>query len=124
MVTSFRPKSAVVKDDTVLTTVRAVSDLTELYYQYSEYRLENLEERIRKKLKMMREQKRTRRGFDTNAMKKFVKEQEEFLATMNREIVEETEVTKGYLDESHLLSGDLKEQARKRVRVLTSDEVS
>jgi hypothetical protein len=122
MVTSFRPKSAAIKDDTVLTTVRAVSDLPELYYQYSEYRLEMLEERIRKKLKIIREQKRTHRGFDTCAMKKFIKEQEEFLATMNKEIVEDSQVIKGYTDDSHLLSSDLKEQSRKKARTAVSDE--
>ena len=116
MVTSFRPKSSAIKDDTVLTTVRCVSDLPELYFQYSEYRLELLEERIRKKLKTIRDQKRTHRGFDTGAMKKFVKEQEEFLATMDREIVDEMQVIRGHLDDSHLLSSDLKEQSRKKVR--------
>jgi hypothetical protein len=124
MVTSFRPKSAAIKDDTVLTTVRAVSDLPELYFQYSEYRLELLEERIRKQLKVMREQKRTHRGFDTCAMKKFVKEQEAFLATMDREIVEESQVVKGHLDDSHLLSSDLKEQSRKKARTASSDDVA
>jgi hypothetical protein len=123
-VTSFRPRSAAIRDDTVLTTVRSVSDLPELYYQYSEYRLEMLEERIRKKLKMMREQKRARRGFDTSAMKKFVKEQEEFLATMNREIVEESQVIKGYTDDSHLLSSDLKTQFQKKARTTFPDEVA
>lgn len=124
MVTSFRPKSAAIRDDTVLTTVRAVSDLPELYYQYSEYRLEMLEERIRKELKTIREQKRTHRGFDTSGMKKFVKEQEEFLATMNREIVEDSQVIKGYLDDSHLLSSDLKEQSQKKARMMSSNEAA
>ena len=124
MVTSFRPKSAAIKDDTVLTTVRGVSDLPELYFQYSEYRLELLEERLRKKLKAMRDQKRTHRGFDTYAMKEFVKEQAEFLATMDREIVEESQVVKGHLDDSHLLSSDLKEQSRKKARTVSSAGVA
>jgi uncharacterized coiled-coil protein SlyX len=124
MVTSFRPKSSTVKDDTVLTTVRAVSDLPELYYQYSEYRLEMLEERIRKQLKAMREKKRARRGFDTCAMKKFIQEQEEFLAIMNHQIVEESQVIKGYTDDSHLVSTDLKEQSRKKARMMSPDEVA
>lgn len=118
MVTSFRPKSPAVKDDTVLTTVRGVSDLPELYFQYSEYRLELLEERIRMKLKKIRDQKRAHRGFDTDAMKQFVKEQEEFLAIMDREIVEDKLVTRGHLDDSHLLSSDLKEQSRKKARTV------
>jgi hypothetical protein len=116
MVTSFRPKSPAIRDDTVLTTVRCVSDLPELYFQYSEYRLEMLEERIRRKLKEIRQQKRTHRGFDTSGMKKFVQEQEEFLASMNQQIVDNIQVTKGFVDDSHLLSSDLKEQSRKKVR--------
>ena len=124
MVTSFRPKSATVKDDTVLTTVRAVSDLPELYFQYSEYRLEMLEERIRTMLKAVREQKRTHRGFDTCAMKKFVQEQKDFLASMDQQIVEDSQVVKGYTGDSHLLSSDLKEQSRKKARTVASDEVA
>jgi hypothetical protein len=79
-----------------------------------------LEERIRKKLKAIREQKRTHRGFDTNGMKKFIKEQEEFLASMNHQIVEESKVVKGYTDDSHLLSKDLKEQSRKKVHMMSA----
>lgn len=124
MVTSFRPKSAAIKDDTVLTTVRAVSDLSELYFQYSEYRLEMLEERIRRKLKEMQEQKRTHRGFDTCAMKKFVKEQEEFLAKMDQQILEESQVIKGFTDDSHLLSSDLKEQSRKKARTADREDTA
>lgn len=124
MVTSFRPKSAAIKDDTVLTTVRGVSDLPELYFQYSEYRLELLEERLRKKLKTIRDQKRTHRGFDTCAMKEFVKEQAEFLATMDREIVEDSQVVRGHLDDSHLLSSDLREQSRKKARTASSNGVA
>lgn len=40
MVTPFRPKSALTKDDTRLATVRGISNLAELYSQYSEYRFE------------------------------------------------------------------------------------
>jgi Mg2+ and Co2+ transporter CorA len=117
MVTSFRPKSAATKDDTVLTTVRAISDLPELYYQYSEYRLEMLEERVRQKLKTIREQKRIHRGFDTSAMRHFIKEQEDFLVSMNREMIEESQVIKGFTDDSHLLSSDLKNLSTKKARV-------
>lgn len=124
MVTSFRPKSSAIKDDTVLTTVRPVSDLPELYYQYSEYRLEMLEERIRRKLKAIREQKRTHRGFDTCAMKKFVQEQAEFLTIMDQQIVEDSHVTKGQVGDSHLHSSDLKKQFHKKARLASSDVIA
>jgi hypothetical protein len=65
MVTSFRPRSAHVRDDSVLTTVRAISDLSELYFGYGEYRLEIMEERIRAHLKEIRERKRAGRLFNT-----------------------------------------------------------
>ncbi|SRR6266536_2820590 len=114
MVTSFRPKSAFMPDDTVLTTVRPISDLSELYFQFSEYRLEMLEERIRERLKEMRERKRARRSFNTTKFKKFLKEQETFLAKMSKEIVEDSLVQKGVTDESHLLSDDLKQASKKK----------
>lgn len=123
MVTSFRPKSAVMKDDTVLTTVRPISHLPELYFQYSEYRLEILEERIRKKLKQMRANKRAKRPFATKTMKAFLGEQEQFFVDMNREMIEDEKVVPGYCDESHLLSEDLREQSRKRARTLSPEEI-
>ncbi len=99
MVTSFRPRSPTLPDDTVLTTVRPVSDLPELYFQFSEYRLDILEERIRTQLKDLREKKRAGRKLDTKALKRFLKEQEVFLAHMNKEIVEEDKVEKGNIDQ-------------------------
>lgn len=123
MVTSFRPRSAHVKDDTVLATVRAISDIPELYFQYSEYRLEMMEERLRAQLKEMRERKRAGRGFDIVGVKKFLAEQEDFLAVMGREMVDEDKVTKGYTDgDAHLLSADLKTKSRKRARIDSGDE--
>jgi len=117
MVTSFRPKSAFVKDDTVLATVRAISDLSELYSQYTEYRLEMLEERIRAHLKEIRDRKRANRRFNTAASKRFIAEQQEFLAAIDREMVDEDKVIKGFTDaDSHLLSDDLKLQSKKRLR--------
>lgn len=116
MVTSFRPKSAFINDDTVLTTVRAISDLSELYSQYIEYRLEMLEERIRAHLKEIRGRKRANRCFDTTASKRFIAEQQHFLAVINREVVDEDKVIKGFTDDSHLLSADLKLRSKKRLR--------
>lgn len=124
MVTSFRPKSAMTKDDTVLTTVRPISDLGELYFQYSEYRLEILEKRIRKILREMRDSKRAKRPFATGTMKSFLSEQEQFLSDMNREMVDEEKVIPGYCDESHLVSNDLRAQHRKKARVTPPEEVS
>jgi len=83
MVTSFRPKSHNVQDDTVLTTVRPISNLSELYFQFSEYRLEILEERIRTQLKALRENETRGKKMNTKALKCFLREQELFLAHMS-----------------------------------------
>jgi len=99
MVTSFRPRCPTLPDDTVLTTVRPISDLSELYFQFSEYRLDILEERIRAQLKDLREKKRAGKKLNTRALKKFLKEQEVFLAHMNKEIVEDDKVEKGNIDQ-------------------------
>ena len=115
MVTSFRPRSHTVKDDTVLTTVRPISNLSELYYQFSEYRLEILEERIREKLKTLRETQKTGRKMRTKDLKEFLHEQEVFLAHMNKEMVDDEFVTKGSIDNSHLVS-ECGKTKRKRVQ--------
>ncbi|OTA69664.1 hypothetical protein K449DRAFT_419024 [Hypoxylon sp. EC38] len=103
MVTSFRPRCATVRDDTVLTTVRPISNLSELYNQFSEYRLEILEERIRQQLKELREANNAGRKVATRKLKAFFQEQEKFLAHMNREMVDDEEVVRGNIDDSHLL---------------------
>ena len=117
MVTSFRPRSPALRDDTVLTTVRAVSNLSELYFQFSEYRLDILEERIRNQLKQLRETRRGPRKWDTKSVKNFLKEQEIFLAQTNREIVEEEQVLEGVIDDSHLLTCPTTKGSNKRLRV-------
>lgn len=114
MVTSFRPKHHTYRDDTVLTTVRPISNLSELYYQFSEYRLEILEERIRNQLKTMRDAQRSGRKVNTKFLKAFLQEQEMFLAHMNKEMIDDEFVTKGSIDDSHLFS-EFAKGKRKRV---------
>lgn len=116
MVTSFRPKSAFIKDDTVLTTVRSISDLSELYSQYAEYRLEVLEERTRAHLRQVRDRKRAGRGFHTASTKAWITEQKKFLESMLREMVDDDQVVKGYTDVTHSLSEASKADLQKRAR--------
>lgn len=104
MVTSFRPRCPTVRDDTVLTTVRPISNLADLYNQFSEYRLEILEERVRQQLKELREANSAGRRVATRKLKAFFTEQQEFLAHMNREMVDDEEVIRGNIDDSHLLT--------------------
>ena len=124
MVTSFRPKDPLVKDDSVLQTVRAVSNLSELYGGYAEYRLEMLEERIRRQQKVDRERKKLGRRFDTARMKAFLIEQQAFIDHMLKELVDEDRVIPGYTDPSHLISEDLKEKAVKKAKAYLGERVS
>ena len=116
MVTSFRPRCPNLPDDTVLTTVRPVSNLSELYSQYSEYRLDILEERVRTQLRALRENKRGGKKVNVKALKNFIREQEIFLAHMNKEMVEEELVTMGSIDDSHLLNSSQNDAKAKRKR--------
>ncbi|KAI1208038.1 uncharacterized protein F4807DRAFT_162981 [Annulohypoxylon truncatum] len=113
MVTSFRPRSPKVRDDTVLTTVRPISNLSELYNQFSEYRLEILEERVRQQLKELREANSAGRKIATRKLKAFFEEQEKFLAHMNREMVDDENVMMGSIDDSHLLTKSGEATAKK-----------
>lgn len=88
MVTPFRPRDPSIRDEIVLTGSRAISNWSELYHGFTEYRLELLEERIRLKLKEEQKRVDTKRPFNIRNMKKFLAEQREFLdATMN-ELIE------------------------------------
>ena len=103
MVTSFRPRNPIMRDDTVLTTVRPISNLPELYNQFCEYRLEMLEERVRGQLRLLREANNRQRHIATSKLKAFLDEQEHFLAHMNREMVDDSQIF-GEIDNSHLLT--------------------
>ncbi|KAL4931493.1 uncharacterized protein BDV17DRAFT_301761 [Aspergillus undulatus] len=88
MVTCFRAKSPLVKDETVLVGARGISDISELYTQYTEYRLEILEERIRDRLKKNRERGIAKKPFDIPGTKRFLTHQMQFIESMLTEIQE------------------------------------
>jgi hypothetical protein len=88
MVTSFRPKDPVLPDDSHLLTVRPVSDLNELYNQWTEYRVEIVEERCRRLVKKVNERKRVGRDFDVDGVKEGLMEMIKFLENTNKEIVD------------------------------------
>ncbi|KAM3065923.1 hypothetical protein ACMFMG_009852 [Clarireedia jacksonii] len=98
MVTSFRPRSPSIRDDTVLTTVRPVSNLSDLYGQTVEYQLENAEARIRFMLKDLRDSMKAG-STNVKAIKSFLDFEINQLSHLNREIVEEDLVQKGRLME-------------------------
>ena len=84
------------RDDSVLSTVRGISDLGELYYQFLRYRLEIVGERVGGMLRELEEGKREGRGVEVGRVKKFLGEMEDLLARTNKEIVEEGEVRRGH----------------------------
>jgi hypothetical protein len=98
MVTSFRPRSPRIRDDTVLTTVRPISNLSDLYGQTVEYHLENAEARIRNMLKNIRDSMKAG-ATDVEAIKSFLEFEIKTLSHLNKEIVEEDKVQKGYMRE-------------------------
>lgn len=96
MVTSFRPKSPFVRDDTVLNTVRPVSNLPDLYGQVIEYQLENMEARLRRMLRKVRLDMKA--GVtDVTAYKKHFHFEIQALQHLSGEIIEEDKVEKGKL---------------------------
>lgn len=88
MVTSFRAKSPHVKDECVLAGVRPISNLSELYGQYTQYRLEVLEERIRDRVKKEQRRELAKRSFDIADAKTLLTEQKEFIESMMEELIE------------------------------------
>ncbi|KAF2138211.1 uncharacterized protein K452DRAFT_277207 [Aplosporella prunicola CBS 121167] len=86
MITAFRPRDAFMPDDSVLTTIRPITNLSELYFQWTEYRIEILQERLRGMLKVLEEQHRAERPTDVKRIKEFLKLQEEWLSITNKEI--------------------------------------
>lgn len=88
MVTSFRAKSPHVIDECVLTGVRPISNLSELYSQYTQYRLEVLEERIRDRLKKEQRSALAKRDFDIADARAFLTQQKKFIESMIEELIE------------------------------------
>ncbi|KAK5941771.1 hypothetical protein PMZ80_005722 [Knufia obscura] len=88
MVTSLRPRSCLAKDEVVLTGVRGISYVPELYFQYAEYRLQALKERVRHQLRVLRRRHDARRDFDTLEARVWLEEQRGYIDAMLAELVE------------------------------------
>jgi hypothetical protein len=97
-VTSWRPRSPFVKDDSVLRTVRPVSDLTQLYPDFAEYRLEIMEQRMCRAREEIRARREAGMEFDTLGHKAFLQESAAFLAHTDHELVAKEDVQRGFID--------------------------
>lgn len=95
LVTSFRAKSPLLADDSNLRTVRGISDISEIYYQFAKYRMEILEARFRDQLKRLNDAHAAGKKTNTKGLKKFFEEQERFLQHMNSEMIPEEMVVPG-----------------------------
>jgi hypothetical protein len=82
--------------------VRPISNLSELYYGFADYRLEMMEERIRQKRKELHTRNRAGKKLDTLALKGFLGDSIAFLQHTNNEIVEESKVRVGHIDEMEI----------------------
>lgn len=97
-VTSFRPKSALLKDDTELRTVRGVSDLNELYYDFAEYRLKLLEEQIQQERERIQAARKAGEHFGSAQHKQFLGKVSAFSQQSSHELVDQNEVQKGFIE--------------------------
>lgn len=88
MITSFRPKSPLVADETVLTGVRPISTVSELYAEFNIYRMEVLEERFRASLSDARRKQLARREFDIVAAREFLTKQKEYIEATIGELLD------------------------------------
>ncbi|KAE8150990.1 hypothetical protein BDV25DRAFT_102290 [Aspergillus avenaceus] len=78
MVTAFRARSPFIPDETVIKDLIGFTPVDMLYAQYAEYRLENMEERLRRRLEVLRE----RREFDVQDMRRFLLGERAYLDDM------------------------------------------
>ncbi|KAJ0356918.1 hypothetical protein COL154_010650 [Colletotrichum chrysophilum] len=88
MITSFRPRDPCVKDDSVLTSIRPISELSELYYQWAKYRAEVVRARLDAMLNTLEEDHDDGKQTDVRGIKQFLLQNEEYFAITNKEIVE------------------------------------
>ncbi|EXJ75773.1 uncharacterized protein A1O5_00280 [Cladophialophora psammophila CBS 110553] len=87
MVTAFRPRDPLIPDSSVLTTIRPITNLSDLYFQWTEYRVEVLQERLRLMLEFLREQHHAHKPTDATKIKEFLQQQADWLSITNKEIV-------------------------------------
>ncbi|KAL2879325.1 hypothetical protein SGCOL_005453 [Colletotrichum sp. CLE4] len=88
MITSFRPRNPCVKDDSVLTSIRPISEHSELYYQWAKYRVEVVQERLQTFLKTLVEDNEGDKPTNVRRIKEFLAQQQDYIGITNEEIVE------------------------------------
>lgn len=74
-------------DTSVLTTIRPITNSSDLYFQWMTYRMEVLQKRLGGMLKALERQHYSNKPTDAQRIKDFLKAQEEWLSITNREII-------------------------------------
>lgn len=96
-VTSFRPRSPVINDDTCLTSVRPISDRSELYYDFLE---NNLDDAIAALTRLKEDNKASREAgekFDPARNKELLKAVAGALQHTDNEVIEDDKVIEGLI---------------------------
>jgi hypothetical protein len=107
MVTSFRPRSPHVLDDSSLKYITRIADTSELYYQYSSYRLQILEDRIREARKQLDANHEAAKRTDVSKLKDFLQDQISHLAVTSENIVHESKVLSGRIYDGAKIRGTI-----------------
>jgi hypothetical protein len=79
MITALRPRDPWVRDEAVVSKLRGISPAAELFVQYADYRLANLEARVRQQRARMRMRRGEGREVDWDAGRVFLTAEREFL---------------------------------------------
>ncbi|KAG9125378.1 hypothetical protein FRC07_007825 [Ceratobasidium sp. 392] len=93
MVTSYRAKDPMLRDDSVLTTIRPVANWNELYYEWSTYRLDLLSKRFKRQSEEFKQKRGDGKGpwgeeiVKKDEFKAWVKDQIKYLQTTIDEMV-------------------------------------
>ncbi|KAG9086105.1 hypothetical protein FS749_003901 [Ceratobasidium sp. UAMH 11750] len=93
MVTSYRAKDSMIRDDSVLTTIRPVANLNELYYDWSTYRLDLLSERFKRQSEEFKKMRGDGQGpwgeeiVNKDEFKAWIRDQIKYLQTTIAEMV-------------------------------------
>ncbi|KAG9086106.1 hypothetical protein FS749_003902 [Ceratobasidium sp. UAMH 11750] len=93
IVTSYRAKDPMIRDDSVLTTIRPASNLNELYYDWSTYRLDLLSERFKRRSEELKKKRGDGQGpwgeeiVNKDEFKAWIRDQIKYLQTTIDEMV-------------------------------------
>lgn len=87
MITAYRPRDPSISHTSVLTTIRPISDLSEVYRQWTKYRAEVLRGQLDELIQVLEQDYHEGKPTDKARIKKLLQQQEEWLYGTDREIL-------------------------------------